>query len=135
MSCVKYLKVSYCFFLKFQRSVLGTSSKRPEKMSVGWRPWHVPRTSILNLSYKCIFNALISILFQQMCAWNNNCFIVLGFWRNVLKTSYKGPKVTSGVWRSWDVPRTSMLNINAKHISVVIFSGLVHQSVYYILKS
>ena len=135
MSCVKYLKVSYCFFLKFQRSVLWTSSKHSEKMSVEWRLWNVPRTSILNLSYKCIFTALISILFQQMCAWNTNSFIVLGFWRNVLKTSYKGPKVTPGVWRSWDVPRTSMLNISAKHISVVIFSGLVHQSVYYILKS
>ena len=29
--------------------------------------------------------------------------------------------------RSWEVPRTSVLNISTKYISVVIFSVLVHQ--------
>ena len=42
--------------------------------------------------------------------------------------SYKGPKVTSGGSRYRDVPRASILNINIKRISVVIFSVLVHQT-------
>ena len=33
----------------------------------------------------------------------------------------------SGVWRSQDVPRTSILNICTKRISVVVVSVLVHQ--------
>ena len=41
--------------------------------------------------------------------------------------SYKGPKVTHGGWRYTDVPRRSILNINTKHISMVIFSVLVYQ--------
>ena len=106
--------------------MLWTFSKRPEKTSVGWRPWDVPRTSISNLLCKCIFTALFSNLFHRICAWNTN-IIVLGFLRNFLKTSYKDPKVTSGGWRSQDVPRTSMLNINTKHVFQVIFSVLVHQ--------
>ena len=43
MCYVKYLKFSRCLFL-------WTFSKRPEKTFVGWRPWDVPRISILNLS-------------------------------------------------------------------------------------
>ena len=73
MCCVKYLKVSRCLFLKFWRTVFRTSSKRPKKMSVGWRPWGVPRTLILSLSYKCIFTALFSILFHQMRAYFTKC--------------------------------------------------------------
>ena len=48
------------------------------------------------------------------------------FWRNVPKTSYKGPKVTSGGWRSWFNSRASILNIRKKGMSVVIFSVLFH---------
>ena len=60
--------------------------------------------------------------------WRVSCFIALDFWRNVLKTSYKGPKVTSGGWCSRDFLRTTILNINTKGISVVIlFLVLVHQ--------
>ena len=68
-------------------------------------------------------------IFHQICLkhYRVSCFIVLGFWRNVLKASYKGPKVTSGGWRSPDVPRTSILNMSKKLISVVIFSVLMHQ--------
>ena len=40
--------------------------------------------------------------------------------------SYKIPKVTSGL-HSRDVPRTSILNISSKCISVVTFPVLVHQ--------
>ena len=76
-----------------------------------------------------IFTALFSILFHQLCQKHQrvSCFIVLGFWRNVPKMSYKGPKVTYGGWRYTDVPRRSILNINTKHISMVIFSVLVYQ--------
>ena len=42
--------------------------------------------------------------------------------KNIPKTSYKGPKVTSGWWRFRDIPRASDLKINAKFITVVIFS-------------
>ena len=35
--------------------------------------------------------------------------------------------MTSGEWRSWDVPITSTLNISTNRISVVVFSVLVHQ--------
>ena len=59
--------------------------------------------------------------------WRISCFIVLGFWRIVPKTSYKGPKVTSGEWRSRDIRIASILNISKKRISVVIYSALVHQ--------
>ena len=114
-------------FLTFWRNILRTSSKRPEKTSVGWFPWDVPRTSVLNLSYIYIFTALFLILFLQICAWRVSCILVLGFWRNVLNTSSKGPKVTSSRWRPRDVPRTSILNISTKRISVVTFSVLVHQ--------
>ena len=101
-----------------------------QKVSLGWRPWNVPRASILSLLNKCIFIALFSILFHQICAWNTKklaVLLALGFWRHVPKTSYKGPKVTSGGWRSRDVPRASILNISTKRISVVKFSVLVHQ--------
>ena len=56
-----------------------------------------------------------------------SCFIVLGFWRNVPKTSYKRLKVTSRREGSRDVPWTSILNISTKRISVVKLSVLVHQ--------
>ena len=69
--------LNHCLFFKFSRNVLWTSSKRPEKTYVGWRPWDVPRTSILNLSYKCIFTALFSVLFHQMCAWTTKELAVL----------------------------------------------------------
>ena len=45
----------------------------------------------------------------------------------MLNTLYKGPKEMSGRWRRRDVPRTSILNMSTKRISVVIFSVLVHQ--------
>ena len=70
MCCVKYWKVSCCLFLRLWRNILQKSSKCLKKMSVGWRPREVPRTLILNLSYKCIFTALFSILFLQMCVRN-----------------------------------------------------------------
>ena len=38
---------------------------------------HIPRMSILNLSYKFIFNVLFLILFNQMCAWNTEELAVL----------------------------------------------------------
>ena len=126
MCCVKCLKVSCCLFLTFWRNVLWTSSKHPKKTSVGWRPWDVPRTSILKLSYKCILTALFSISFHQICA-RVTCFIALGFCRNTLKMSCESPKLTLGGLSSQDVPKTSILNISRKRISVVIFSVLVHQ--------
>ena len=70
------------------------------------------------------------MLFHQMGVWNTtdvSYFIVLGFRTNVLKTFYKGPKVTSGGWPSRNVPRTSILNISRKFIYVVIVLVLVHQ--------
>ena len=126
----QYINVNRCLFLKFLRNVLWTFSKRAEKMLVGWRPWDVPSASILNLSYKLIFTALFSILFHQMCAWKayqSAVIIVIGFWRNVLNTSYNYPKVTSGCWRPLEILTTSILNISTKHISVPIFSTLFHQ--------
>ena len=91
--CMKYLKVSCYLFLQFRRNALRMYSKRPKKTSLEWRPWDVVRASILNLSYKCIF-----ILFYQICASNTKdlAVLVLGFWRNVPKTFYKGPKVMLG---------------------------------------
>ena len=78
------------------------------------------------------FHCVISIFFHQICTWGTKefivlCFIVLAIWRNVPKASYKGPKVTSGRCRSREVARASILNIITKHISVKIFSVLVHQ--------
>ena len=77
MCCVKYLKVSRFLFLKFSRKVPRTSSKCPEKTSLGWPPWDIPKTSILILSCKCILIALFSILFHQICAWNTKELAVL----------------------------------------------------------
>ena len=54
-----------------------TSSKRPEKTSIGWPPWDILKNSILNFSYKWILIALFSILLDQMCAWNNKELAVL----------------------------------------------------------
>ena len=59
---VKYLKVSCCLVLKFWGNVLRMFSKLSEKTSVGWRPWDVPKASIFNLSYKCIFIAFYSVI-------------------------------------------------------------------------
>ena len=42
--------------------------------------------------------------------------------KNIRKTSYKDPKVTFGWWHCRDIPRASNLNINAKFITVIIFS-------------
>ena len=61
-----------------------------------------------------------------------SCCLFLKFWRNFLLPSSKrrgkkGPKVTSGSWCFPDFPRTSILNISGKCISVVIFLVTVHQ--------
>ena len=56
-----------------------------------------------------------------------HCIIFNFILPNVLKTSYKGPKEASGGRRSREVPRTSILDISRKCISVVIFSVLIHQ--------
>ena len=119
-------KLAAIYFYSFEET---SFSKRTKKTCVGWRALDVPRTSILKLLYKCIFITLFSIPFYKMCAWNNKglAVIILHFRRNVLKTSYKHLKVTSGGWCCPDVPRASILNINTKHISVVIFWFLVYQ--------
>ena len=123
---MKYLKVSRCFFLKFWRNVLRTSSKRSKKMSVGWRPWDVNFESLVQMHFHCIIFNFIS---PNVCLKHKSvsCFIDLSFWRNVLNMSYKGAKMTSDRWRPRNVPRTSILNTSTKGISVVIFSVLVYQ--------
>ena len=130
MRCEKYLKVSCCLFLKFWRDVLRTPSKRPEKkdrrVTALGRPQEVNFEPLVQMHFHCIIFIFIS---SNMCQKHErvSCFIVLGFWRNVLSMFYKGPKVTSGGGSYRDVPRTSLLSINTKRISVVIFSVLVHQ--------
>ena len=79
MCCVKYWKVSCCMVLQFWIYIPWTSSNRLEKTSIRWRPWDVPKMSILNLSYKCIFFALFSILFHQVCDWNTKELALLQF--------------------------------------------------------
>ena len=78
------------------------------------------------MCFNCVVFNLIS---ANMCLKQQkvNCFIAFSFWRNVQKTSYKGSKVTSSGWRSWDVPKTPILSISTKRISAVIFSVLDHQ--------
>ena len=97
--------------------LLKVLEKRSEKTTLGWRSWDVPRPSILKHCNKCVH-------------WNTKelaNFIVLGFWGNGPKTSYKGSNLTSGGWRSQDVSRPSILNIITKGISEVKFSVLYHQ--------
>ena len=81
MCCIKYLKVSRCLFLKFWRNIQRTSSKRHEMMSKGdvfgtyaGHQFWTSRTNAFKLHYFHFFSPDV---------WN----IVIGFWRNVLKTS------------------------------------------------
>ena len=120
MCFVKHLEVSRCLFLTFWRHVLRTFSKHPQ--DVNFEP-------LVQMHFHCvIFNFISQNVFLKH--QRVSCFIVLGFWKfwkDVLKTSYKGPKVTSCRWRTRDVPRRPILNINTKRIYVVIHSVLVHQ--------
>ena len=74
--CVVLNTISCCIFFQLQ----WTSSKHSEKRSWGWRPWCVPKTLILNISYKCVFIALFSISFHQMLAWNTKVLAALWFY-------------------------------------------------------
>ena len=74
--CVVWNTISCCIFFQLQ----WTSSKHSEKRSWGWRPWCVPKTLILNISYKCVFIALFSISFHQMLAWNTKVLAALWFY-------------------------------------------------------
>ena len=123
MNCLKHWKVSCCIFLHFQRNLLRTYSKRPEKMSVKWRRWDVPKTSILNL-FKDLFSLHnFHFFLPNLCLkhYKVSCFNVLCF------TSYKLLKVTPRGWRSLDDSRASIFNISSKLISVKIFSVLVEE--------
>ena len=50
------------------------------EMSVGRGHCKIPRTSVLNFSYECIFIALLSILFHQICASNTKDLAVIQFY-------------------------------------------------------
>ena len=105
---------------------LKTSRKKDRRVTALGRPQEVNFEPLVQMHFHCIIFIFIS---SNMCQKHErvSCFIVLGFWRNVLSMFYKGPKVTSGGGSYRDVPRTSLLSINTKRISVVIFSVLVHQ--------
>ena len=129
MCCRKYLNVSCCLFLKVKETSCGHPQNVPKDVrrvtSLG-HPQDVNFEPLIQMHFNCIiFNFIspnVSLKHERL-----SCFIVLGFCRNVLKTSSKGPKVTPGGWCSRDVPWASILNVSRKRISVVIFSVLVHQ--------
>ena len=106
--------------------ILKTSQKKDCRVTALGRPQEVNFEPLVQMHFHCIIvNFISSNVYQKH--EKVSCFIVLGFWRNVLSMSYKGPKVTSGGWSYQDVSRTSLLSINAKRISVVIFSVLVYE--------
>ena len=69
--CVKYWKVSCCIFSQYCKTIFWTSSKSFKKITKVRRHSSVPRASILNISYKCIFIVLFSVSFNYMFVWNN----------------------------------------------------------------
>ena len=97
---------------------LKKSRKDVRRMTSLGRSQDINFEPLIQMHFSCIIFNFIS---PNVCLkhYRVRCFIVLGFWRNVLKTSYKGPKVTSGGWCSRDVPRASILNISTKRISVL----------------
>ena len=117
--------------------ILTVQKKRPADVLKGSRKdvlrvtsWGHPQgvnfEPLVHMNFHCI---IFNFILPNVCLKHRriSCFIVVGFWRNVPKTSYKGPKVTSGGQLSRDVPRTSILNISTKRISVVKLLVLVHQ--------
>ena len=68
--CVKYWKVSCCIFSQYCKTIFWTSSKSFKLITKVRRHCSVPRGSILNISYKCIFIVLFSVSFNHMFVWN-----------------------------------------------------------------
>ena len=100
--------------------VLKASRKNLVRVTFLGRRQGVNFETLVQMHFHCIaFNFILS----NVCLkhYRASRFILLGFWRNVPKTSYKGPK------RCRDVHRTSILNITTKRISVVKFLVLVLQ--------
>ena len=98
--------------------VLKTSRKDAHRMTFLGSPVTSNRNSLTN-----------AFLMHSFRSYFTKCVpeTLRSFRGNILKTSYKSPKVTSGGWRFQGVPRMSILNISTKWISVLIFSNLVNQ--------
>ena len=106
-----------CIFLQIWR-ILKTSRKNAHRMTSLGSPvtsnWNSRTNAFLMHYFRSYFSK---------CAPET----LRSFRGNILKTSYKRPKVTSGGWSFQDVPRMSVLNISTKWISVLIFQNLVNQ--------
>ena len=107
-------------------SILKTSRKVDRRVTFLGRLQNVNLEPLVQMHFHCI---ILNFISWNVCLKHQrvSCLIVLGFKKNVLQTSYKGPKATSSGWRSPDVPSTSILNKSTKRIYVVIFSVLVQQ--------
>ena len=82
---------------------------------------------------KNITVVLFSIETQQLCRLKLlkfHCCMFLQFWRNVLRTSTKCHEKTSTRWRTWDIPRASVLSLSNKSIFMALFSISFHQKMF-----
>ena len=89
--------------------VVKTSWSEVRSLTFLGRPQDVKAEYIIHMHLSCIFFNLISSNVYLKHLKVSSC-ILLRWWRNVVRTSYKLSEVTSGEWHSWDVSRTTILN-------------------------
>ena len=74
--CLKHHRVSCFIVLCFWRKVLEMSYKVPKVTLGGWCSPDVARTSILNISTKCISVVTFSVLVYQMCVLDTKKLVI-----------------------------------------------------------
>ena len=111
--CLKHHRVSCFIVLCFWRKVLEMSYKVPKVTLGGWCSPDVARTSILNISTKCISVVTFSVLVYQMCVLDTKK-LVIAFSFSLGETSYESPKNIPKWHLQHDVLKTSIYTLFLK---------------------